>query len=71
MAEPIKTPHTGITATYLGPAGANNIEHSYLLTNPQSGAEEKFTVTYPPEDSEDSAGQRIPGLGSLFGVDLK
>jgi len=70
MAEPIKTPHTGITATYLGPAGANGIEHSYLLTNPQSGAEEKFTATYPPEDREDSSGQRLPGLNSLFNVDF-
>ena len=70
MAEPIKTPHTGITATYLGPAGANGIEHSYLLTNPQSGAKEEFTTTYPPEDREDSSGQRLPGLNSLFNVDF-
>ena len=55
MAEPIKTPHTGITATYLGPAGANGIEHSYLLTNRQSGAKEEFTTTYPPEEREDSS----------------
>ena len=70
MAEPIKTPHTGITATYNGPAGANGVEHSYCLKNAQSGAEEDVVVSYGPEDDQDQQGKRRPGFKSLLGVDL-
>ena len=70
MAEPIKTPHTGITATYLGPAGANGVEHSYRFTNAQSGAVEDVTTSYGPEDDKDPQGKRRPGFKSLMGVDF-
>jgi hypothetical protein len=70
MAEPIKTPHTGITATYNGPAGANGVEHSYRLKNAQSGAEEDVVVSYGPEDDQDQQGKRRPGFKSLLGVDF-
>ena len=57
--EPILTPHTGITATYLGLAGANNVDHSYRFTNKQSGAVKNVTLSYDPSR-----------LSGLLGVDL-
>jgi hypothetical protein len=70
MAEQIKTPHTGITATYLGPAGANGVEHSYRFTNAQSGAVEDVTTSYGPEDDTDTQGERRAGFKNLMGADF-
>jgi len=70
MSEPIKTPHTGITATYLGPGGANGVDHLYRLKNEQSGAEEDVTISYGPEDDQNEQGERTPGFKSLMGVDF-
>ena len=70
MSEPIKTPHTGITATYLGPGGANGVDHLYRLKNEQSGAEEDVTISYGPEDGQNEQGERTPGFKSLMGVDF-
>jgi len=70
MAEPIKTPHTGITATYLGPAGANGVEHSYRFTNAQSGAVEDVITSYGPEDDTDPQGKRRAGFKNLMGADF-
>ena len=70
MAQQIKTPHTGITATYLGPAGANGVEHSYRFTNAQSGAVEDVITSYGPEDDTDPQGKRRAGFKNLMGADF-
>jgi hypothetical protein len=63
MADPILTPHTGITAAYGGPVDDSDGKftgyYSYTITDAQSGAQEKIESAYDRDK-----------FNSLMGVDF-
>jgi hypothetical protein len=63
-----KTPTTGIIATHTGFDEASGM-HSYLFRNENTDAEETVQSAYPPEDTEDESGRRVPGFRSRMLAD--